>query len=112
MPYHMNPRRRTSPAIRRFFEALVGLALIGGILLMFVAWLAKPRTVDASAFTIAQGDSTADIVRGLKEENIIRSTALFKWALANSGKATKLQPGTYDLRGAKSMDEIIERLAS
>ncbi len=76
------------------------------------AWLSTPSTKDASSFVVAQGEGTEAIVRHLKEQGVIRSAALFKLALSRSGLATKLQPGTYDFRGAADFAEIIRRLAS
>ncbi len=75
-------------------------------------WLSAPVTKDAAAFTVAVGEKTDVIIAHLKQRGVIRSTALFKLALSKSGLATKLQPGTYDLRGAADFDALIKKLAS
>src|SRR5512142_2357753 len=87
------------------FGALALLAWTG-------AWLSTPSAKGAGSFVVAKGEGTEAIVRHLKEQGVIRSTLFFRLALSRSGLATKLQPGTYDLRGAADFAEIIRRLAS
>lgn len=76
------------------------------------AWLSTPSTEGASSFVVEKGEGTDAIVGRLKSRGIIRSTLLFRLALGRSGLATKLQPGTYDFRGAEDFAEIVRRLAS
>ncbi|HSD12733.1 MAG TPA: endolytic transglycosylase MltG, partial [Patescibacteria group bacterium] len=94
---------------------LIILAAVFGTLALLAwtgAWLSTPSTKGAASFAVAKGEGTEAIVRHLKEQGIIRSELFFKLALSNSGLATKLQPGTYDFRGAADFAEIIRRLAS
>ncbi len=94
---------------------LIILAALFGTLALLAwtgAWLSTPSTKDAASFAVAKGEGTDAIVRHLKEQGVIRSELFFKLSLSNSGLATKLQPGTYDFRGAADFAEIIRRLAS
>lgn len=77
------------------------------------AWLSTPVQAPGSEkFVVAAGENTASIVAHLKGEGIIRSAQLFKYRLSKSGMATKLQPGTYDLRSVKNFDDLILTLTS
>src|SRR5688572_29052495 len=88
-----------------FFGALGALSWTG-------AWLGTPETADAGSFVVEKGEGTKVIVSRLKEQGVIRSELLFKLALVNSGLEKKLQPGTYDFRGAEDFAEIIRRLTT
>ncbi len=93
-------------------RSLISLALIA--LLAGGAWTgvyyATPATENASAFTIAPGESADAIIKSLEKQGIVRSGLLFKVALRQSGLGTALQPGTYDLRGVTSYVELVRRL--
>lgn len=96
-------------------KALVILAFVAAALAALSwtgAWLSTPVTEGAGAFVVAQGEGTAAIVSRLKAQGVIRSETLFKMALAGSGLDKKLQPGTYDLRGAKDFASIVRVLAT
>ncbi|HTM68166.1 MAG TPA: endolytic transglycosylase MltG [Candidatus Binatia bacterium] len=96
-------------------KVLIILSVLAGSLAALAwtgAWLSTPVTKDAGSFVVAQGEGTAAIVSRLKAQGVIRSELLFKMALAGSGLDKKLQPGTYDLRGAEDFAEIVRRLAT
>ncbi|HTK04180.1 MAG TPA: endolytic transglycosylase MltG [Candidatus Eisenbacteria bacterium] len=97
--------KRLLIAVIAIFASLAALSWTG-------AWLSTPVTKDAGSFVVAQGEGTAVIVSRLKAMGVIRSEMLFKLALVNSGLEKKLQPGTYDFRGAADFAEIIRRLAA
>lgn len=105
------PRKKTNPMKKIVVLACMPLALLA-VLAWTGAWLSTPVTDGASAFVIAPGEGTETIVRNLKEQGVVRNGLLFKNALRLSGLATKLQPGTYDLRGAKDFAEVARRLTT
>lgn len=86
--------------------AAIGLLIWGGL------YLATPPAHRTAPFAVVAGESTESIIGRLKQEGIIRSVSIFKMALKSSGLAAKLQPGTYDLGGATSYRQIIDRLAA
>ena len=93
--------------LRRFAAIAAALAV--------AVWIAVYFSTPGRAgrpFLIAPGDGAERIIGGLKDAGVVRSALIFKIALSSSGLATKLQPGSYDLTGAKSYREVIERLAS
>lgn len=61
---------------------------------------------------VAVGENTDAIVNALADDGIIRSKTLFKLALKQSGMATQLQPGEYDMSGVASFGDIISRLTA
>lgn len=105
-------RRRRPDPTKNVLIALVALLGTLAVLAWTGAWLSTPDTDDASAFVIASGESTDTIVKNLKEQGVVRSSLLFKNALRVSGLAKKLQPGTYDLRGAENFAEVVRRLTT
>ena len=96
----------------RLLRSLVLLFALLAALAWAGVWLSTPVTAAASSFVVAPGDKTDVIIAHLKEQGVIRSAVLFKLALSKSDLATKLQPGTYDLRGAADFEAIITKLAS
>lgn len=86
------------------FAALAVIAWTG-------AYLSTPVAKD-DLFVIAPGESASSVVMGLKDEGYVRSALFFRLALRESGFSTKLQPGSYDLSGARSFDDVISILTS
>lgn len=93
---------------------IILIALLGtlGVLSWTGAWLSTPSTRNAPSFVVEKGEGADVIARRLKAQGVIRSELFFKVALSRSGLATRLQPGTYDFRGAEDFAEVIRRLAS
>lgn len=89
-------------------------AIIGtfALIVWFGVFISTPNARAGGSFVVSQGESAESIIRRLKDEGVIRSRLLFTLALKRSGLATRLQPGTYDLRGAASYRELAENLAS
>jgi UPF0755 protein len=98
------------PPIIMKIPVLVAAAAVG-LIVWGALYLATPPAHRTAAFTVAAGEGTDSIVRRLKQEGLIRSTAVFKMTLKSSGLATKLQPGTYDLGDVTTYRQIIDRLA-
>jgi UPF0755 protein len=98
--------------MRHPLRSLVILLAVLASLAWAGVWLSTPVTKDAATFVVAAGEKTDVIVAHLKEKGVIRSMTLFKLALSKSGLATKLQPGTYDLRDAPDFEAVIRKLAS
>jgi UPF0755 protein len=96
---------------RLLFAAVIIFAAFA-LLAWLGVWLSTPVTEDAASFVVGKGENTDLIVAHLKEQGVIRSEFLFRRVLASSGLATSLQPGTYDLRGARNFTDIITRLTS
>ncbi|MBI4039234.1 endolytic transglycosylase MltG [Candidatus Daviesbacteria bacterium] len=64
------------------------------------------------AFVVKRGESVANIIQRLKEENFIRSEWIFKFELKQSGKDGEIAAGDYKLSTSMSTDEIIKNLTS
>jgi UPF0755 protein len=62
---------------------------------------------DPVAFTIAAGESTADIATRLRSQNLIRQPALFTLLARLRGIEGKLQAGRYILSPTMTMSEIL-----
>jgi UPF0755 protein len=89
---------------------IVSVMAIVTVLAWTSVFLSSPGEPEDTAFVVAPGDGTEKIIDGLKEGGFVRSELFFKLALRTSGSATKLQPGTYDFKGADTYAEIIARL--
>jgi len=63
------------------------------------AWLVTPGHPADTGFSVAAGENVDRIVGRLSDRGFIRSGALFKLALRQSGLEAKIQPGDYDLAG-------------
>ncbi|MEY4744126.1 MAG: hypothetical protein RL272_71 [Candidatus Parcubacteria bacterium] len=98
--------------MKKLLVALIIIMSTLAVLAWTGAWLSTPSTGGTTPFVVAQGEGADAIVTRLKAQGVVRSGLLFKLALARSGLATKLQPGTYDFSGAGDFAEIIRRLAS
>lgn len=99
--------------LRKIFLVVGALALLLAAGGWTAVWLSTPDLKQAPAvFTVSAGDSAATVAAGLARTGYIRSAALFRLALRQSGAADKLQPGTYDLRGAESFPELVKILTS
>jgi UPF0755 protein len=98
--------------MRRATAVLIGLIALVAVLAWTAVWLSTPGAPADATFVGAQGDGVEKIVTGLKARGFVRSILLFKVDLRSSGMATRLQPGSYDLSGVKSYEDIIARLAS
>jgi len=95
-------------------RSYLGLSLVALVLFLGWAavWFSTPGNPNNASFVIAPGDGIEKIVNGLKEQGFVHSELLFKVALRTSGLATRLQPGTYDLRDTDSYGDLVARLAS
>jgi UPF0755 protein len=91
----------------RFLLIAVAIALAA----FAVAYLSTPDQRAGEGFTVAAGEPTDVIVRHLKSAGVIRSELIFAFALRNSGLASRLQPGSYDLRGSRTYDAVIRALS-
>jgi UPF0755 protein len=76
-------------------------------------WLVTPgrSAVDAS-FTVQPGESIDEIADRLQDAGVVRNVGVFKLFLRLDGLDAKVQPGTYDFRGAVSLRDIGIKLAS
>jgi UPF0755 protein len=83
--------------------------IFAGLVFAFLAW---PVTRDAASFEVHPGDGAADVATRLKDEGIVRSRSLYLLSLVASGRAARLQPGAYDLRGARTFAAITNQLTS
>ncbi len=75
-------------------------------------FLSLPGHPATTRFSVQAGESADKIAADLADTGFIRSRAIFLFVLKQSGQSTKLQPGTYDLAGVKSYDDIVARLVA
>ncbi|MFA6603787.1 MAG: endolytic transglycosylase MltG [Patescibacteria group bacterium] len=89
--------------------SVAAVVALGG---WIAAWLVTPGHPADASFSVAAGENVDRIVARLSDRGFIRSRALFKLALRQSGLEAKLQPGNYDLAGVSTQFELIKRLTS
>ncbi len=91
-------RRRRSPGIAIGLALLLvaGLLTLGSI--RYYTWCegaSGPRT--PVSFTIAEGQSGAEVVNALHERGVLRCGKMSEWLLRRGGHAGDIRAGTYDL---------------
>ncbi len=96
--------------MKRATAILVAVMVLVTAFAWSAVFLSSPGQPADTSFVVAAGDTTDKIIDGLKERGFVRSETFFKMTLRGSGLATKLQPGTYDFKGADSYAEIVTRL--
>ena len=94
------------------FSVLIVLLLVA---FAYGAWqvnrLVVPDTSKAATFIVKQGESLSDVARELRQEGVIVSELVFRMEARNSGVEQKIKPGTYDLRQAKTIKDIVDMLS-
>jgi len=76
------------------------------------AWLVTPGRPADGRFSVSAGENVDLIVGRLSDRGFIRSRALFKLVLRQSGLEARIQPGEYDLAGAATLLDIIRKLTT
>lgn len=110
----MNPHYDKKEVVN--LSVLVGL----GLLLLFVVvagyFFYGLQPADAgtmkSDFKIERGESFKSVGARLSQESLIKSIAVFKMYALITGRAQKIQPGTYELSNAMSLPEIVTLITS
>lgn len=64
------------------------------------------------SFTIKDGESLSSVANNLEELSLIRSARVFGWWGALTGRARRLQAGSYKLKAKMNSDEILAVLVS
>ena len=67
---------------------------------------------DSQIFQITEGERFADIGARLSQEGFVHSVSMLKLYALLSGKAQKMQPGTYELTSAMSVPQIVRIITS
>lgn len=110
----MNPHYDKKEVVN--LSVLVGL----GLLLLFVVvagyFFYGLQPVDANTttrdFVIEKGESFKSVGARLSQESLVKSLAVFKMYALLSGRAQRIQPGTYELSNAMSLPEIVSLITS
>ena len=67
---------------------------------------------DSQVFQITEGERFADIGARLSNEGFVHSISILKLYALISGKAQKMQPGTYELSPTMSVPQIVRTITS
>jgi UPF0755 protein len=94
------------------FFLLVGLGVVGYFYLQPKFHVAHSSGPDPILVEIPKGAGTRDVVRLLKDRNIISSEYLAFGYLAFTGESRKLQAGEYMFDRPMSVSEVLEKIAS
>jgi len=93
---------------------IIAIILVG--LVAAASWgavaLSTPRVADIQSFEVVQGDSVRAVAERLERQRAIANARFFLWSVRDIDLASSLQPGAYDLRGARTLREIATTLAS
>lgn len=92
------------------FLALFSVLFVAGI--WSATRLSAPVVEDGATFLVEDGESTASIIQRLEADGIVRNGLVFRFALKQSGLATKIQPGVHSLDGVTTYRGLIEALTS
>ena len=90
-----------------------GLFLIAGLIALWAVMYAPgpaARSGDTTIVTLSSGSGVNAIAAQLKAEGVIRSTDLFKAAVALNGSARRLRAGEYEVPTGASLDAVIRLL--
>jgi UPF0755 protein len=101
-------RRHQEKRLPSWTAVVVPVIFVG----LFFSLLLAPVTRDTASFEVRPGDGASSVATRLKDEGIVRSRSLYLLSLVLSGNASRLQPGAYDLRGARTFGAITDRLTS
>lgn len=85
------------------------LAILAGYLFIF---LPPDSFEDDTVYFIGTGSSLRSVSRGLKENNIIRSRAMFEALVILYGGERRIVPGGYLFEDRVSVDEVARRIAT
>lgn len=93
---------------------IIVVILAAGVCGVFVFYRSEvngqSETGETVEFVIAQGESADTIAENLKEAGLIKSKTAFKYFLSESGYASSLQYGTFELAQGMGYEEILEIL--
>jgi UPF0755 protein len=101
----VNRRGRTTVAL---LVAVLGLVLVAGVVVGAVRYVGSAvfgapadypgPGVGAVTVQVHEGDTVAEVGRGLADADVVRSVAAFLAAASDEERATSVQPGFYALR--------------
>ncbi len=103
MMFFNTPARKIVSSFVLFFLFLSGIWFFYG--LRPVSGISRTKI-----FEIRQGEGFSEIAKRLRDDGLIRSTAVFELYALSTGSASKLMPGIYDISGASSTPELVALL--
>lgn len=99
---------RFRDTLRLISIVVVALTLVFGLVGWWYLRQVNPSGEASSTetFTVAQGDTMADVSKRLEDQGIISSASVFRWYVARNGGIT-LEPGFYTVRARTHMGDIM-----
>lgn len=112
---YIRPKRSKAPTIVALVVALVVVALvIFGIVSLFRGCSAQPTLAEGQTVQIevAEGSGASAIGDQLVEAGVIGRASDFTDAVSAHNAAAQLKPGTYELTGGMTADELVSLLTT
>lgn len=88
---------------------LVIIALITSILIWYNSGLKAPKNKDVAIIEIKSGTSTSEILKLLKENNVIKNENIAKFYI-KTHNVKNLQAGKYEFNNEQTLDEVLKKL--
>lgn len=112
---YIRPKRSKAPTIIALVVVLVVVALvIFGIVTLFRSCSAQPTLAEGQTVQIevAEGSGAGAIGDQLVEAGVIGKASDFTDAVTAQNAAAQLKPGTYELTGGMTVDELVTLLST
>lgn len=87
---------------------LLLLAAVGGW--MYFRSLFAPSGGPAYTLEIARGDTAPAIARKLEQEGVVKNAQILRYVMGQTGVASRLKEGAYDLSGKMTVQEVAQTL--
>lgn len=98
--------------VTKFVVSVIGLCVVVGAWFLYTGI----HTVEAQAgkefitFEVRKGDTATSLAARLKEDQLIRNEALFKWYVKYKGLDTQIHQGTFSIKPPLTIAKIAQKL--